>query len=334
MGRGAGSAEQTTLPQLRSAAATSGYERFCRDRLDLTLIQNDAQLAAALAELRALAPAELALDVETTLDETVGRRDQARGSLRLVQLGIEEPERGIAPRQWVIDCHRCDTTPLVELFADASLVKLIHNAAFEAEWIASRYGVELAGVFDTMVAWRRIQAKLDSLDESARAAAGFPGLVRKLKARSEWCFFGNTLADLAERQLGIKLPKAEQAGDWGRSTLAGSQLVYAALDVALLPALARPTRQLLDRLGLVEEVEQKTRQSLAAVAARVNDPELLVQDDSARVARLLQMAQSRAELEQVWRYSRQMAILARNRPSLRALFEQRQAELAETLLAA
>lgn len=340
MGRGNAVSELVALPTRSQevgasvAASDPGYLDFCREHLDITIVESDEQLVRALAEIRASGVGAVALDVETVLDDYAQRKEEARGSLRTVQLAIHDPQAGVAPRQWIIDCHACNSTPLIDLFTDRSLVKVIHNSAFEAEWIASRYGVELVSVFDTMIAWRRIQSALDKLDEPERAARGFPGLRRKPRAQPHYAFFGNTLADLVQRELGFKLPKEEQVGDWGRRQLSGAQLIYGALDVALLLPLIASTREALDRLGLGPGVEKDMAAAVKRVVARTQEPERHARDDSVRVERLLRAARSIEELERVWALSRQMALTARSRPALLELIEQRRGELAVLPLAA
>jgi ribonuclease D len=338
MGRGA--ATLTAVEMQAPARGVSlpdhdpGYVDFCVEHLDITLVTTELQLAQALAEIRASGVSEVALDVETVLDDYAQRKEEAKGSLRTVQLGIHDPALGVAPRQWIIDCHACHSSPLIELFTDPTITKLIHNSSFEAEWIASRYGVELVGVFDTMIAWRRIQSALDKLSEEERVAAGFGGLKRKPKAQSHYAFFGNALGDLVSRHLGFKLPKDEQIGDWGRRELSGAQLIYGALDVALLPPLTAQTKDALDRLGITKKVAKDTADSVKKVHARTIEPERHAQDDSARVARLLRAAATVEDLERAWALSRQMAVTARSRPMLTAILDERRLELQPQLLAA
>jgi len=97
--------------------------------------------------------------------------------------------------------------PLKKLLEDARPVKIAHNAKFDAKWVKHQLGVELGGLFDTLLASQLVSA-------------------------------GNTedrhsLEVVAARYLEERVDKAEQLSDWS-STLSESQLEYAARDAAVL----------------------------------------------------------------------------------------------------
>ena len=135
------------------------------------------------------------LDVETTL------RDHA---VCLVQVSTLE-------RTLVFDALALrDLTPLNRFLASLSVVKIIHNAAFERRALARR-GVLLENIFDTLPASRRLRGHK------------IPG--------------GHGLAAVCSRELGYRLDKTEQCSDWQRRPLRQSQLDYAALDAEVLISL-------------------------------------------------------------------------------------------------
>jgi DNA polymerase-1 len=97
--------------------------------------------------------------------------------------------------------------PLRELLAAARPVKVAHNAKFDAKWVSRTLGVELGGVFDTMLA-----SQLVSAGETEDR---------------------HSLAVVAGRYLGEDVDKTQQLSNWG-GDLSGAQLEYAARDAALM----------------------------------------------------------------------------------------------------
>ena len=151
-----------------------------------------------------LAQACEALMAESTVgldvETTLGDR-----SLCLVQLAGERAT-------YLIDARAVkDLLPLGGVLGRGEVTKLIHNAAFERS-VLGRHGLELAGVVDTLVVSRQ---------RHGRAAAG-----------------GHSLSAVCERELGKKLDKTEQVGDWTRRPLSEAQVDYAALDAEVLLRIA------------------------------------------------------------------------------------------------
>ena len=91
-----------------------------------------------------------------------------------------------------------DLSPLAAVFGAEQPVKVIHNASFEKKVLKVR-GLELCGVFDTMVESKRIRP--EALD-------------------------GYTLAKVCERELGAFLDKSQQTtSDWSRRPLDSEPLL-------------------------------------------------------------------------------------------------------------
>jgi DNA polymerase-1 len=144
-------------------------------------------------------------DCETTsLDPYAGR-------LRLMQFAAPDG------RIYLVDLFRLapdgDATraeglePLRRLLAAARPVKVAHNAKFDAKWVRHKLGVELGGVFDTMLASQLVSAG-ETEDRHG-------------------------LAVVVSRYLGDEVDKTQQLSDWG-GELSEAQLEYAARDAAVM----------------------------------------------------------------------------------------------------
>jgi DNA polymerase I-like protein with 3'-5' exonuclease and polymerase domains len=171
---------------------------------DYTLIANAESLRTAVEELKQ--QPVLGFDTETT------SLDPYRGRLRLVQLATPD---GVS----IIDLDRFgdgdlkkmeSLAPLRELLAAPRPIKIAHNAKFDAKWVKHTLGVELGGLFDTLLASQIISA--GDTDER------------------------HGLEAVASRYLGETVDKAEQLSDWS-GELSEAQLEYAARDAAVLPRL-------------------------------------------------------------------------------------------------
>jgi DNA polymerase-1 len=167
--------------------------------LPYRLVTDAADLELVAAALDE-APA-VALDLETTgLDPRSDR-------VRLLSVAA----RTISGEcfAYLVDCFATDPAPLFPLLAGRALVG--HNLQFDLQFLARR-GFEPGAAHDTML--------LSQLVHGTRRPRGF-----------------HTLARVAERELGEKLPKELQRSDWS-GALTPEQLGYAARDVlVLLPLL-------------------------------------------------------------------------------------------------
>ncbi|HEX8652331.1 MAG TPA: DNA polymerase [Pyrinomonadaceae bacterium] len=165
------------------------------------LITTADELRAAVEELSH--HQAIGLDTETT------NLDPYRGRLRLVQLAAPDGVRIIDLNRFNDDEPRESETlaPLRELLKALRPVKIAHNAKFDAKWIKHTLGVELGGLFDTLLA-------------SQIASAGDQDERHGLEA-------------VAARYLNETIDKAERLSDWS-GELSESQLQYAALDASVL----------------------------------------------------------------------------------------------------
>ncbi|WP_415903227.1 ribonuclease D [Neptuniibacter sp. QD29_5] len=135
-----------------------------------------------------------------------------------------------------------DFSALADLFADRSVVKLMHAANEDLELFLKMFGVLPTPLFDTQLG-------------GAVLNWGFSlGLQRML-----------------EQKLDIKLAKHETTSNWLQRPLTASQELYAALDVAYLPAIYQMQKAELDALERYHWAEQENDALLAE--ALVDDVE-------------------------------------------------------------
>ena len=173
------------------------------------MIPSNYQFVNTPDELRAAIEAlsqqpVVGFDTETTsLDPYAGR-------MRLVQLAAADG------RVFVIDldrfadgdAHRSDAlAPLRQLLAVPRPIKVAHNAKFDAKWVKHQLGVELGGLFDTLLASQIVSAGETEDRHGLRV--------------------------VVERYLGEAVDKTEQLSDWG-GELSAAQLEYAARDAAVM----------------------------------------------------------------------------------------------------
>lgn len=298
------------------------YARFRDEYLAVEYIDTKAGLTRMLRELRELAPASVAVDYEVAMESF---RRQLDGAIRTIQIGVDDPDRGIAPRQWIVDCFRVDPAPVAKLLSDRKIEKQIHFADFEQQWTLARFGVGVENVYDTCRAWQVIQDHLGKLSPEELAETGVPWQEKH----------PNKLSELVERYIGLELPKEEQVSDWSRAELRSEQVVYAALDVAILPPLSAYTKQVVSRLGLDDAVSAKIANADMKLRARIQRFLERQRDHYQRVRRAMERCSSLDELEQIRTTAAQATLKPSSRKQLGELYQERKAQLqAETLLAA
>ncbi|MBK9154784.1 MAG: hypothetical protein IPM25_11310 [Chloracidobacterium sp.] len=179
------------------------------------LIEDADALKAAVGELRR--SNRIGFDTETT------ELDPHKGELRLVQFSDARNNYLIDLRKFAAGGETATAeslAPLRELLSDASVMKIAHNAKFDAKWVRHHLGCELNGIFDTYLASLIIAAG----DTDRR----------------------HSLADAAQYFCGIELDKSMQVSDWSAAELSRSQLEYAARDAAIMRQLCE---QMTERLA-------------------------------------------------------------------------------------
>jgi DNA polymerase I-like protein with 3'-5' exonuclease and polymerase domains len=183
------------------------------------LIRNSKELRIAVASLAAQ-PA-IGLDTETTDLEPHTAR------LRLIQLAAPA---GVS----IIDVEAFangdlakndDFRSLRELLAAPRPIKIAHNAKFDAKFIKHKLGVDLGGLFDTLLASQLVSA--GDIEER------------------------HGLSAVATRYLNESVDKTEQVSNWNFE-LSESQLEYAARDAAVLMPLREKLIEQLKTNSLVK----------------------------------------------------------------------------------
>src|SRR5258706_7152158 len=184
------------------------------------------QLVKTTEELRravdALSKAQvIGLDTETTdLDPYLSR-------LRLIQLASSD---GV----FIVDVNRFADTdlkrgdalaPLRQLFSSPRPIKIAHNAKFDAKFIKHNLGVDLVGLFDTLLASQLVSA--GDIEER------------------------HGLEAITERYLNETVDKTERLSNW-EFELSEAQLEYAARDAAVLLPLRDKLIERIRALDLVQ----------------------------------------------------------------------------------
>jgi len=167
-----------------------------------------------------------ALDIET-----VDWWNRHRERIALVQIAFRA---GNGIKVFIIDAlSALDLSLLRRPLEDSSVIKIIHNAAFDTTRLNKHYAFLVNGVFDTMLAARRSGERKYSLSAQA------------------------------EIHLGLHLDKSAQTSDWSRRPLDNRQLYYAALDpYATLLLYENQTGRRLDGTYRLKPILEKTQNLL------------------------------------------------------------------------
>ena len=165
----------------------------------------------------------LGFDTETTA------LDPFEGYIRLVQLsnGKDTKVIDLKPFMEKGDLKTLpELAPLREILNAPKPIKVAHNAKFDAKWTRHHLGVDLSGIFDTLLASQLIAAG----DQDRR----------------------HNLAAVSEFFLGIEIDKSEQVSDWSAPELSQSQIEYAARDAATMVPLREKIVERLKQDDLVK----------------------------------------------------------------------------------
>jgi ribonuclease D len=132
--------------------------------------------------------------------------------------------------------------PLLPLFADPSVEKVLHGADYDVRTLGRDYGVRFEQLFDTMIA-----AQLLGLE-----AVG--------------------LAALLQRHFGVTLDKRWQKADWSRRPLMPEMTRYAADDTVHLLALRDRLTEELERTARLSWLREECQQLVTQKAAPRQHP--------------------------------------------------------------
>jgi len=237
------------------------------------LIRTTSELESACAQVREAGV--LALDTEFVW------RNTYRPRLGIVQMGAG------GDLSWAIDVMQdLNAAALAELIADASVVKVLHDARQDLQHLRHYCGAFPQNVFDTQL---------------AAAFAGFPQ--------------GHGLQKLLLEAVDVGLPKTETCTDWTQRPLSEAQVRYALDDIRHLPALRTELLRRAEAFGtrtwLEEELTKYDEPSLYADY----DPEeawkkvklTRTRLDRRGFAVLRALAATREELAQEWNLPRNWA---------------------------
>jgi DNA polymerase I len=182
------------------------------------LIKTEEELRKAIELL--LTRQAIGLDTETTdLDPYMAR-------LRLIQLAIPGVVYIIDLNHFDDDLRRSEAfAPLRRLFSSLRPIKIAHNAKFDAKFIKHNFGVDVVGLFDTLLA-------------SQLVSAG--GLEDR-----------HGLEAIAGRYLNEVVDKSERLSNW-EFELSEAQLEYAARDAAVLIPLREKLIERIKSLDLIQ----------------------------------------------------------------------------------
>jgi DNA polymerase I-like protein with 3'-5' exonuclease and polymerase domains len=186
--------------------------------MNYQVITNAVDLSRAVQELSQ--KHAIGIDTETTeLDPYTGR-------LRLIQLAASNAV-------YIVDLNRFADgdlkqsealAPLRQLLTSPRPIKIAHNAKFDAKFLKYNLGVDLTGVFDTLLASQLVSA--GDIEER------------------------HGLAAITERYLNETVDKTERLSNW-EFELSAAQLEYAARDAAVLLPLRDKLIERIKSLDLV-----------------------------------------------------------------------------------
>lgn len=129
-----------------------------------------------------------------------------------------------------------DLTPLGAVLGHPEAVWVLHAGQQDVPLLRDHLGCEPPRVFDTQIAWAMVSIE-----------------------------YSTSLAYLKYRVLGLRGEKAHQADDWRRRPLPEAQLVYAADDVAHLPAIYADLQARCERSGRLTAAFEASGETLRAV---------------------------------------------------------------------
>ncbi|HEX5732331.1 MAG TPA: DNA polymerase [Blastocatellia bacterium] len=180
---------------------------------DYTLVTTDGALEEAVRHIST--HNIIGIDTETT------GLDPFQSRVRLLQIATPE-------RTFVIDLFQIDALnhpQLRDLLSAPNPTKALHNAKFDVKMLLHHFGLELRGIFDTLLASQIIGA-----------------------GRSEG---GHGLAAVTDRHLGETIDKTMQLSNWA-GELTAIQYEYAAKDAELMLPLRERLAEKLAERGLAE----------------------------------------------------------------------------------
>nr|BDD45666.1 hypothetical protein 14 [Desulfobacterales bacterium] len=127
----------------------------------------------------------------------------------------------------IMDARKADLTPLKPILEDKSVLKVLHNAAFDIKFLKKNLGCNVVGIFDTFLAERLITAGTGTLRDCS-------------------------LRNVAKKYLDKNVDKSQQVSFAENCEIGPEQLEYAAVDVEVLPGIFEAQKSQLTQQGLVD----------------------------------------------------------------------------------
>lgn len=254
-----------------SPLVTDPYTDRPRDyntrRLNYLYVTDQQGMRQTVDELTRADPRFLALDIETT-----GTFKPWMGTVRLIQIGIEEP----TPRQFVVDCWRVRPDAIFPLLTDSRRELVTCNGSYEQEHLMYHFGLSLLNVFDVCYSSKAINRALYG---RRRIDNSYRGMMRRI--------------------VGKKIAKTQQASSWDRPDLSWAQIKYAAQDVTGQLDIRRWAKAALSGLDLTAEAAESTDTRLRRARERVELFGDRRHDQTDRMLRGLKLVRDLQELDRL-----------------------------------
>ena len=214
-----------------------------------------------------------------------------REKVCLVQLSAGDRHALVDPLSSV------DVRLLGPVLADPAIPKILHGADYDVRLLRRDFGLDLRGLFDTMIAARL----------TGESAVG--------------------LAALLEKHLGVMLDKAHQKADWSKRPLPPVLRDYAVDDTRHLAALAAILAEKLAAMGRTAWAREECEriESVRWRDRREEDPEPFRRTKGSRVLGRAGLA----VLREVWLW-RDAAASSRDKPPFRILRDEVLVEIAKS----
>jgi len=236
----------------------------------------------------------LGVDVETyPRDETARSLDPRRGHIGVISLAAEGSS-------YVIDRKALSAGEVREALVEVLSGKPIiaHNAPFDLQFLRRDVGYEHDGqVFDTLVLDAMYFYATGPLAEKKNdnGEIVWRGFVQKDKEEG----YRKSLADVAEKWIGVEMDKTAQSADWG-GELSEEMISYADLDAAVLLPLRDALVSELEALGMGPVVDLEARFTPSMAYCSDNGFALDVEGWRHHAAKMEEtLAEAKAELDRL-----------------------------------
>ena len=231
------------------------------------LINTPRQLEMACAQWR-----EAAHDLDSPLAFDTEFVSERRYTALLCLVQVYAPAQPCAVEA-IIDPLVLDLAPLLELFADESIAKIVHAGQQDLQILWTQFGCKPTNIFDTQI------------------AAAFLGYGHQAG-----------YADLVRRTIdGPRLSKAQQLTDWAARPLSKAQMSYALDDVRYLPAMYDVLRSELSKRSRLSWAQSEFERASRRVTEDTPDDEIYQKLNLSSLSRrqlgtLRELAATREEL--------------------------------------